>query len=95
MEVVCKNCGSIDDYHTIMKSGQKTAWCNGCGSYIKNIPQGGEPVFHFGKYKGTLISEITDLSYLNWVLENTRQSQLYRYAIQERIRSLRESLGLN
>ena len=95
MEVVCKNCGSINDYHTIMKSGQKTAWCNGCGSYIKNIPQGGEPVMHFGKYKGTLISEMTDLSYLNWLLENTRQSQLYRYAIQERIRSLRESLGLN
>ena len=68
MEIICKNCGSVDDYSTEMKSNQNVATCNGCGKFIKNMPQGKPMLFHFGKYKGTRIDECPDYQYLIWIM---------------------------
>ena len=69
-EIICQRCGSIDDY-TIQKSGpHNSAYCNGCGYYIKHIQQNNEiKIIPFGKYKGreikTMLSE-EEVKYLQW-----------------------------
>ena len=73
-----------------MKSGQKTATCNGCGKYIKNIPYS-EPTLYFGKYAQTKISEINDLGYLEWLIKNVeRLRKKERDAIEQQIIKLRK-----
>lgn len=72
-KVTCLRCGSVDDYHIIEKSGQKTAYCNGCGKYIKNIPYSKKLCFYFGKYKGVNFTEFNTpqhMAYLQWVKSN-------------------------
>jgi hypothetical protein len=71
-DIICQNCGSINDYRTVMKSNQNTAWCNGCDKFIKNIPQGKPATLYFGKYKGRELSSMVsddELKYLEWVSE--------------------------
>lgn len=87
-DIICNNCGSINDYNIVVKSTQNTAYCNSCHKYIKNIPQ--EQTEHlrmyFGKYKDKLITEITDEQYLDWVLRtNTNLKDKYINAIRNRI----------
>jgi len=89
--IVCKNCGSIDDYTVIEKSNQHTAYCKSCGKYIKNIPQSKTEhlKMYFGKFKDKLISEVDDEQYLDWVLRtNTTLNYKYRTAIQDRINEI-------
>lgn len=72
MEIVCKKCGSINDYKTQLKNNQNTAWCNVCGSFIKNIPYA-EPALYFGKYKGRKIKSLTtpeETQYLHWLINS-------------------------
>lgn len=72
--VVCKNCGSINDFRTTLKSNQLTAWCNCCNAFIKNIPYDQSPKLYFGKYKGREISSMKDteeIRYLQWLKEQT------------------------
>jgi uncharacterized protein (DUF3820 family) len=86
--IVCKKCGSVDNYRTELKSNQMCAYCNDCGTYIKNIPYS-QPKLHFGKYAGIYISDITDLQYLNWVVNNlTKINQRTLDAIVKRITEL-------
>jgi hypothetical protein len=87
MEVVCKNCGLVNDYSTELKSGQNVATCNGCGKYIKSIPYS-EPQLYVGKYKGIPISKITDKGYLTWALKELRLSPHVREAIENHIKTL-------
>ena len=71
MEIVCKKCGLVNDYRTELRQNQKTAWCNGCDSYIKNIPYQ-KPKMYFGKYKGLVIEQMTlpeHRNYFNWLLQ--------------------------
>jgi ribonuclease HI len=44
-----------------------------------------ENVLQFGKYKGKKISEITDMGYLNWALENVNMQKSIKEKIQKRI----------
>lgn len=83
-EVVCKNCGSVNDYRTERKSNNDVAYCNGCGKYIKNIPRN-EPMFYVGKYKNIPISAIEDMGYLKWALKEMRLTANIRSAIEKRI----------
>ena len=74
MDIICVKCGVINDYKTIIKSNQKTAWCNSCGSYIKNIPHNSTIKLYFGKYKNREIRQMTseeEVNYLNWLLQST------------------------
>lgn len=95
-DIICKNCGSINDYNTALKSTQNTAYCNSCGKFIKNIPQ--EKTEHltiyFGKYKGQKITDIKDRQYLEWILkESSNINEKYRTAIQKQIDNLKLSVG--
>ena len=69
-DIICQNCGSINDYRTVMKSNQQTAWCNGCDCFIKNLPQGKPVKLYFGKYKDRLLSSmdgVEEVQYLKWL----------------------------
>jgi len=88
-DITCRKCGLVNDYKTEMKSGQQTAYCNGCGKYIKNIPYA-EPKMYVGKYSQTKISEITDLPYLEWALEKMDSLSVSQdKAVEEQIKKLK------
>jgi hypothetical protein len=88
-QIVCINCGSIDDYRTDMKANNLTAYCNGCDRFITNIPYK-DAQFYFGKYKGIPVANITDLSYLQWAVNNIpKLSAHMRAAICQRISELK------
>jgi hypothetical protein len=80
MDIICKKCGLCNDYSSQLKSNNMVATCNGCGSFIKNIPHQ-KPKFYIGKYKDKLIEEVDDLSYLKWFLENTNPKPSVRIYI--------------
>jgi hypothetical protein len=86
-ELICKKCGSIDDYEIRNAGPHHTAYCNGCGAYIKHVAVN-EPQFYFGKYKGELVSEITDKQYLEWCLGAVKLSKVMQDAVMERIADL-------
>lgn len=70
-DITCNQCGSINDYRIIQKGIHQTAYCNGCDAYIKNIPQGKPFIMPFGKFKGTLLTDMTSkeqVDYLDWML---------------------------
>jgi hypothetical protein len=55
---------------------EATAPC--CDGFIKWMPQGKDPVFYFGKYKGMTIAEVVklDLGYVHWIYGETKDSKL-------------------
>ncbi len=63
------------------------AYCNGCNSFIKNIPYD-QPKLYVGKYKGIPIDAIEDLDYLKWANENLRLSSYVGTAVKSRISQL-------
>lgn len=92
-EVVCKNCGLIDDYSIVIKSGHQVAFCNGCDNYIKSIAYQDLLALRMfmGKYKGKRICDIDDVSYLRWAYDNmTALKPRYLEAIDLQIVSLCE-----
>jgi hypothetical protein len=90
--ITCKNCGLIDDYNIVQKGNHKTAICNGCGRYIKHLPQEGGAKFYFGKYKDQLVSEVNDIEYLQWVWDNVKLSEKMRDAIDLKLQQLHKSV---
>lgn len=90
MEIICKRCGSVNDYYTKLNPNNNglAAICNGCQSHIKFIPQDKPAEFFIGKYKGTKIKECTDKKYLQWFIENTNPNDKTKKAIQHRIKEL-------
>jgi hypothetical protein len=88
--IVCKKCGAENDFSAELKGIHNVATCNKCNSFIKNIPYS-QPKFYFGKYKDNLISECTDLNYLQWFLENTKPKANIKVATISRIETLKNS----
>jgi uncharacterized protein (DUF3820 family) len=75
-----------------MKSNQNTAWCNGCDGFIKNISQGNPFTFHFGKYKGRLLSDFSspdDISYLKWMIEQSFCKNTLKNTIQTHLDNIK------
>lgn len=89
--IVCKKCGTIDDYRTIDNNQHKMAYCNSCDAWIKNMPYK-DPQFYFGKYKGQYIAHVNDLFYLKWVRDNVKMAVHMRNAVNDRIYSLETML---
>jgi len=90
-DVVCQNCGNVNDFRTVMKSNQNTAWCNSCDKFIKNIPQGKPPQLYFGKYKGTLISDMRSdeqVKYLQWLIQQPFCKENLTTSIKNHLQSL-------
>lgn len=86
--ITCKRCGAVDNYRVEQKGPHQTAICNACNKYIKHLPKDTEPRIYFGKYHGQLISEITDVEYLQWVWDNVPLSVKLLDAIDQQIQSI-------
>ena len=90
--LVCKKCGTIDDFYVIEKDVHKMAYCGSCDAWIKNIAYKPQQ-FYVGKYKGVELSKINDLSYLKWAKEKmSALSKPMIDAITDRIRTLENEL---
>jgi hypothetical protein len=90
-DIICQHCGSINDYSSIMKSNQLTAWCNGCDKFIKNISQGKTPQLYFGKYIGREIASMTsaeELRYLKWLSDQPMCKNLLKSQIETHLKSI-------
>jgi len=85
-DLLCPKCGDIGtDYYTEMKANNNVARCMKCDTFIKNIPQGKEPTFFFGKYKGHPVKDVEDMSYLRWVLLNLKLTDTMKEAVKKQI----------
>lgn len=74
LEIVCKNCGTIDFYLTEVRGPHVSAICAGCGKFIKHLPQDIEFVIPFGKYVGRELSSMLskdETNYLHWLYQQT------------------------
>lgn len=74
-DITCNNCGLVNEYEIRQAGPHQSAYCNGCGRYIKHIPKpvSSDTVIQFGKYKGTSLKDFTTpehVSWLNWLLRS-------------------------
>lgn len=83
-KLYCEHCNSEQSYNIIEKSGQKTAWCDTCQSFIKNIAYA-PAQFFFGKYKGKLIEDVHDPEYMKWFLTNIKGNKRIKEAIEKKL----------
>jgi len=71
-DIICKRCGSVNDFSATPSGPHLKATCNKCGQYIKFLPQQQtKPTLYFGKYRGREISSMNseeDLRYLQWLI---------------------------
>lgn len=77
-DLICKKCGSVNDYEIRESSLHNTAYCL-CGNYIKHVPKNESPKIHFGKYKGRDISSLTsdeETRYLYWLMNQDIKANL-------------------
>ena len=88
-DVKCNRCNSINNFKIVEKGNQKTAYCNICGRYIKNIAYQ-KPTLYFGKYKGTTIEDMNSKeqnNYLKWLLgSGAKLGSSLREAIEDKIK---------
>lgn len=73
MDITCQKCGLINDYEVRQAGPHQSAYCNGCGNYIKHLPQN-NPIdtLPFGKFKGRSIKSLTsadEIRYLQWLTQ--------------------------
>lgn len=90
MDVICKNCGSINDYHTEISGPHLKAVCNGCDKYIQFLAQGFTPetIMFYGKYKGRALKNIPH-QYFVWLYENTKVAGSLRIYIESNLNNFR------
>jgi len=89
-DLICKKCGSINDYYVRKSELHRTAYCK-CGSYIKHLPNDdySDLAMYLGKYKGCKVRLIKDQNYLEWALKNIDFKAKYIIAIKEQIKYLK------
>jgi len=81
--LICKYCEKEIEPVTeekVFSNGTKhiSASCPLCKKWLKYLPQGGEAVLYFGKYKGQRISEVAkiDPEYLHWLYGATDKDKI-------------------
>ena len=77
MELTCNHCHYIGKIIIKQNGPHKSAYCQDCGAFIKHVPKDRSNItdfeLHFGKYKGTKISEMNTtnrVNYLRWMINN-------------------------
>ena len=76
----CPNCGALNEYTISQKTNQNVCICSSCNIFLGNKPKNENEIdisvikIPFGKYKGELVVNITDLNYLKWMKENCKLS---------------------
>ena len=89
MDITCQRCGLVNDYEERTSGPHTSAYCNGCGNYIKHLPQGKPVTFYFGKYKGRDLASMTsdeELKYLIWLSSAPDLKPKLKFAIDEHIK---------
>lgn len=89
-DVTCNNCKSVNNYHTEQSGPHIKAICNGCGKYIKFLPQGCTPetIMFYGKYNGHPLKHIPP-EYFIWLYENTKVSGSLKTYIEDNLTKFR------
>ena len=85
--IICKKCGSIDEYTTEQRGTHQAAVCCHCKTVIKYIAYTVQK-FYFGKYKSVEVSQCLDKNYLEWFLRETKPSAAMRKAVEDQIHNL-------
>jgi hypothetical protein len=88
--ISCKTCGLVDDYSIKERGQHRTAFCNGCGAYIKNISYQ-PPKLYFGKFKDREIASLTnpnEVSYLRWLVIQPNLKDKLKQQISTHLNSL-------
>jgi hypothetical protein len=78
MYLTCKQCGHTGLPQTTKKGPHISAYCMGCGCWIKHLPQTeitDDFILYFGKYKGRSVKSMVnttpeEFNYLVWLREN-------------------------
>jgi hypothetical protein len=82
-DLICRHCGTINEYQVKKGEGphHAQAICTACNKHIKWLPAPAKDmIMPFGKYAGSMISEITDDKYLLWVVQNVKPGPVTRSA---------------
>lgn len=86
--VICKNCGLINDYSIKAIGNNNVCNCNGCGTFLGNHPHEynyKEVRMPFGKYKDELVSEISDIPYFEWLNNSVKLKGNLKKAVLQKI----------
>ena len=90
--LTCNKCGS-HNYNVTERGIHKTAYCDSCGSYIKNLPQGKPFIFMFGKFKGTPLLDMRSkeqTDYLHWILASDMNNTI-KTKVVEHLKTLEQN----
>lgn len=91
-DITCQRCGLVNDYYTKPSGPHTSAYCNGCDSYIKHLPQNNEiKIVPFGKYKGREIGTMLsseEVRYLKWFVQMPDLRDNVKTAINKHLISL-------
>jgi hypothetical protein len=91
MDIICQKCGSVNDYTERQAGPHLSAYCNGCGNYLKHLPQGKPIILYFGKYKDRELSSMTsdeEVRYLIWLSQAPGLKPKLKQAIDSHIRTV-------
>jgi hypothetical protein len=89
--VVCTNCGSVEDYTITRTANNDVCRCNGCDKFLGNKPRPmvslDEVKMPFGKYKGLTIEHISriDKQYLQWFYDNPLQQKHFSNSLHDAV----------
>lgn len=75
-EVICPNCGLVNDYTITEKANNSVCTCNGCSRFLGNKPKDITGLrMPFGKYKNRLIADVAkdDIPYLLWYFRECQE----------------------
>jgi hypothetical protein len=75
-EIICPNCGLVNDYTITEKANNSVCTCNGCDKFLGNKPKDiSGQTLPFGKHKGRLIKDVAieDLPYLLWYFRECQE----------------------
>ncbi len=87
MDVTCLKCNISNEYYIVEKTTNKSAYCNKCNSYIKNISYD-VPKLYVGRYKGIPITDIDDVEYLKWALKSLKLTVIVKESLKSKISKL-------
>lgn len=88
-QIICQNCGNVDDYSVKQAGPHQSAYCNECDAFIKHLPQNNPvSVMPFGKYKGRELKSLKDdeeVRYLQWFIQMPDLKPRIKEAIQSHL----------
>jgi uncharacterized protein (DUF3820 family) len=89
--VVCNNCGSVEDYTITRTANNDVCRCNGCDKFLGNKPRPmvslDQVRMPFGKYKDMTIEQISkiDKQYLEWFYEKPLQQKKFSKSLNDAV----------